>query len=157
MRRNVQSFRCILLLSLPGCVLSVASSSLQLVSLDPSNIPAHVDMSSYPSPTSSPSETPWGSNSNLRRHSIGFGGDVKDPSRAGKTNPFLLRRTVSVQKKMAEKRLDLTYEAAHSPPAFEGSKRMDHEYRPAADPSRLRAPIPVYTQLQQGLYPELHF
>eukprot|EP00961_Rhodomonas_salina_P244159 3299084-Rhodomonas_salina.1 len=48
------------LLSLPFVAMSIASSSLNLagglVTLDPSNIPEHVERSNYSSPTSSPSE-----------------------------------------------------------------------------------------------------
>lgn len=66
------------------------------------------------------------------------------------------RRTVSVHKTLVDNRLDQAYEAAHSTPN-QGLRRMDHEYRRLPDPSALAAATPVYTQLQQNLYPELRF
>lgn len=101
MARTGFLIRNLILLSLPCVAMSIASSSLNLagglVTLDPSNIPEHVDMSNYPSPTSSPSESPWGSNSDLRRlHQATTGAINPNMWRTGKEFKASRLRCVSV-------------------------------------------------------------
>ena len=61
---------------------------------------------------------------------------------------------MSVQKGLYSQKLDEAYQAAHCTPKI-GMRRMDHEYRPVADPAALRDGTPLYTHMQLGLYPDI--